>query len=53
MADSSDRCNETIIERADGIGPKKKRKVAKAADSEEGTPPQNKGTLKIDATVAE
>jgi hypothetical protein len=52
-ADSFDRWNERIIERADGIRPKKKRKVARATDGEDGTPPENKGTLKIDATVAD
>jgi hypothetical protein len=48
-ADSFDRWNETVIERADGTGPKKRRKVEKGGD----VPPKNKGTLKIDATVAD
>jgi hypothetical protein len=54
-ADSFDMWNERIIERADGIRPKKKRKVEKGGELPDGrdVPPVNKGTLKIDATVAD
>lgn len=54
-ADSFDRWNEKIIERADGIRPKKKRKVDKCREEPDGGdgPPTNKGTLKLDATVAD
>jgi hypothetical protein len=65
-ASSFDQWNESIIKRADGLKPKKKRMITKDEDIDEGesrgeddaTPGKekqeitNKGTLKIDATVA-
>ena len=54
-ADSFDKWNETIIERADGIRPKKKRNIDMGGrgGAADGEPPENKGTLKLDATVAD
>ncbi len=54
-ADSFDRWNEKIIERADGIRPKKKRNIDRdgRGNAPDGELPDNKGTLKIDATVAD
>jgi len=55
-ASNFDAWNTLIIERAEGLRPKKKRTVGKDSDddSSDGKTgvPKNKGTLKIDATVA-
>ena len=50
-ADRFDIWNELIIEKADSLKPKKKQAIDKNKD-DDGTPKVNKGTLKIDATVA-
>lgn len=50
-ADRFDSWNELIIEKADSIKPKKKQTIDKGKKDKE-TPTSNKGTLKIDATVA-
>ena len=47
-----DMWNELIIEKADSLKPKKERNINKDRDSDE-KPTANKGTLKIDATVAD
>ena len=44
--------NELIIEKADSLKPKKERNINKDRDSDRTTT-ENKGTLKIDATVAD
>jgi len=51
-----DKWNELVIERADTLRPVKKRTVSKDGDGPSkkgGDRPENKGTLKIDATVAD
>ena len=52
-ASSFDKWNELVIEKADQIKPKNKRKIAENnKDQNKGKVVKNKGTLKIDATVA-
>jgi len=52
-ASSFDKWNELVIEKADQIKPKSKRKIADNNKGQnKGKVVKNKGTLKIDATVA-
>lgn len=50
-AQEFDLWNKLIIEKADSLKPKRKQHIDKDKD-DNGTPTTNKGTLKIDATVA-
>ena len=50
-SDRFDLWNELIIEKADSIKPKRKQNIDKDKE-DRGTPTTNKGTLKIDASVA-
>ena len=50
-SDRFDLWNELSIEKADSIKPKRKQNIDKDKD-DRATPTTNKGTLKIDASVA-